>query len=159
MDALGFYQLADWLITNRRSSDGNTSLKRKRRYRISVSRAYYSAFHSALLFLGEMGLHIPHSDNKHEKLPMILDGAEDSAIEEAAERLRTLRENRSRADDQLDKPEFESEAYAQVQVKDAARVIGAIGTCRSTRGPTDSRHDKVREAVTREFRLKCLGIR
>src|SRR5882724_1660193 len=59
MNPLAFYQLADWLIANRRSPDG---------YRSSVSRAYYGAFHSALQFLEEMGLHIPSTDNKHEKL-------------------------------------------------------------------------------------------
>ncbi len=139
MDPLSFYQLADWLIANRRSPDD---------YRTSVSRAYYSAFHSALDFLAEMGLYIPNTDNKHEKLPMILDGAEDLAMEEAAQRLRTLRENRNRADYQLSNAEFEKEEYAQVQLKDAGKVIGVIGTCRSTRGAADSRYEKVREAVT-----------
>ncbi len=150
MDPLSFYQLADWLIANRPSPDG---------YRSSVSRAYYSAFHSALDFLAEMGLYIPNTDNKHEKLPMILDGAEDPDIVAAAQRLRTLRENRNRADYHLDKPEFEKEEYALVQLKDAGKVIGVISTCRTTQGTADSRYDKVKEAVSREFRLKCMGIR
>lgn len=80
-------------------------------------------------------------------------------MEETAQWLRTLRENRNRADYRLDKAEFEKEKYAQVQLKDASKVIGAIGTCRSTRGSANSRCNKVREAVTREFRLKRLGIR
>jgi hypothetical protein len=150
MDPLAFYQLADWLIATRRGPDG---------FRTSASRAYYGAFHTALRFLAEMGLHIPNTDNKHEKLPMILDGAEDQAMEEAAQRLRTLRENRNRADYQLDKAEFEKEEFAQVQLMDAGKVIGAIGSCRVTRDSAESRYDKVKEALTREFRRLCLGIR
>lgn len=34
----------------------------------------------------------------------------------------------------------------------------AINTCRTTRNAAGGRYDKVKAAVTSEFRLKCLGI-
>lgn len=86
--------------------------------RSATSRAYYSAFHSAMLWLKTSGLGNPVRREAHQKVPMALSGSGDPDLMKVSQWLSSLRGWRNGADYDL----------GDKQVEHSSKVKGAIQT-------------------------------
>jgi uncharacterized protein (UPF0332 family) len=95
------------------------------RFRSSVSRAYYGAFHVARAFLTEMGVHLLKNASGHAELYRLLWSSGHSDARGAARLLNDLRRDRNAADYDLDATKFgkQSVAFQIVEVADRVRVL------------------------------------
>ena len=149
MNGFAFYELAIWLLKEKKCPEG---------YRSLVSRAYYGALHVALEFLGEMDIYIPKDANKHERVPDLLDSTGDSDLRKAGSMLNDLREQRNNADYKLDKPQFETEAFATQRLKESDSIITALKTCKLSKGNAGGRFEMARKEAKKRADLLS-GIR
>jgi hypothetical protein len=148
MKPFAFWQLADRLIQNEGCPEG---------FRSAASRAYYAAFHSASEFLTEMGVTIPRTANRHDKVPAILTGTGDPAIDAAGVKLGNLREERNRADYDLSDQDAETEVFARLRLNEASDIIAAINTCRLAKGDPGGRYAKVELAARQQAAFLFTG--
>lgn len=149
MKGSAFYDLAEWLLKNKKCPEG---------YRSLVSRAYYGALHVALEFLAEMDIHVPRDQNKHEKVPDLLEHTRDTDLRKAGNKLSDLREERNNADYKIDKPEFETETFATQRLKDAGSVIAELNSCRLSKGNSGGRFEKAKIEAKKRADLLFRGV-
>jgi uncharacterized protein (UPF0332 family) len=115
-------------------------------YRSAVSRAYYAAFHKTRDFLTEAGLLFPRTIDPaalHRYLPLIYDGTGDAEVDMLGPVLGALRDERNRADYDLDDPGAETKAFADSRVGDAGDLIVCINGWRRTEGVSGGRYEQV----------------
>lgn len=141
MIPLKFLTLAQWLKDHKQCEAG---------LRSSVSRAYYSAFHAAWELLKQMGVVIPSGEDKHKKVPQLLESTGDQPLKEAAEKLTQLRKHRNDADYELSNPATESFTFADLRCNEASRILGALAICLSTKGTAGGRFDTARAKAQTE---------
>jgi uncharacterized protein (UPF0332 family) len=99
-------------------------------HRSAVSRAYYGAFHVARRLLAEAGIHVPKGEQVHAKAIFCLQDCGDENAADAADELVTLRNERNRADYDLDRLVYEKH-IAKNQVDRAQRIVVNLELCRS----------------------------
>ena len=76
--------------------------------RTAVSRAYYGAFHRAVLLIREMGVALPIGPESHQKVRFCLMEAGDASSLYAGDMLQSLRQDRNVADyDLIDNSTFD----------------------------------------------------
>jgi uncharacterized protein (UPF0332 family) len=150
MQSYDYYELAEWLCQNRRSTDG---------YRSAVSRAYYSAFHAGLELLATAGVtSYPKNISKHEAVPDILQQSEDFEISKAGAKLHELRGHRNDADYDLTDTFVETAGFAQSRLREALEIIKTLSNCKAQRHP-GGWFERVRVPIKRYADIKLLGIR
>lgn len=93
-------------------------------YRRAVSRAYYGAFHIARRLLEDVGVHLPKGEQVHAKATYCLQDCGEANAGEAADDLETLRNERNRADYDLDRTVYQ-QRVAEAQVKKAQEILAA----------------------------------
>jgi len=143
-----YYSLAQWLCTNRPTADG---------YRSAVSRAYYSALHHGLVLLAEMGIVVPARENKHEKVPDILQHTADTAVCDAGYKLGLLRGERNRADYKLDDRDAESKNFAELRLTEAESIITTLNGCKLSKGTPGGRFETAMNQAKKRAALLFLG--
>ena len=149
MVPLNFWLFAEWLIENKKCPEG---------FRSSVSRAYYGALHTAIQFLEEMGIYIPSTDNKHDRVPDLLQHSGDAELIKTGERLKNLREERNRADYRLGERDVEAETFAKLRLQDAKNIISGINNCLTTKGKPNGRFEQVRQLARKRADFLMRGI-
>ncbi len=92
-------------------------------FRSSVSRAYYSAFHSAHQRIAECGVKLPKSSTAHEKVTYCMQNCNDKDVTVAGSKLHSLRATRNAADYQLNDQQFTSSKAVAVFLAIAEEVI------------------------------------
>ncbi len=102
-------------------------------HRSAVSCAYYGAFHVARRLLQEASVHLPKGEQVHAKAIYCLQDCGDENAAEAADELVTLRNERNRADYDLDRLVYKKHA-AKDQVDRAQGIVMNLEQCRS--GPS-----------------------
>lgn len=107
-------------------------------YRSAVSRAYYGAFHIARRLLKDVGVHLPKGEQVHAKATYYLQDCGEANAGEAADDLETLRNERNRADYDLDRTVYQ-QRVAETQVRKAQQIAAALQKCRSGPDSADFR--------------------
>jgi uncharacterized protein (UPF0332 family) len=107
-------------------------------YRSAVSRAYYGAFHVARRLLEDVGVHLPKGEQVHAKATYCLQDYGEANAGEAADDLETLRNERNRADYDLDRTVYQ-QRVAETEVKKAQQIVAALQQCRSGPNAADFR--------------------
>jgi hypothetical protein len=93
--------------------------------RSAVSRAYYGAFHAALLKLEECGVRLPESAEAHKKACYCLE----VVTKPAAVALEELRKKRNEADYRLSSAEYRDPTFVSSQVfaaRNCVRIIESL---------------------------------
>jgi uncharacterized protein (UPF0332 family) len=111
MDARDFLEVA-WSLL-----EGNGEAE----WRSAVSRAYYAAFHVARQLLIQCGFAVPRADQAHAYLWLRLSNAGHPDVQHAGAQLGFLRQERNRADYDIQRPLDQTSAIDRVQM--AADVI------------------------------------
>lgn len=135
-----FLQLAQWLLENRPTPAG---------LRSAVSRAYYSAFHTAKRFLEEMKVPLP-KELQHQKIPRMLQASGDADIEATGRLLLDLLEHRKKADYELTKTEVEKESFVRLRLLDAETIIAVINTCALGKASASKRYADIKAAIQKQ---------
>jgi uncharacterized protein (UPF0332 family) len=99
-------------------------------HRSAVSRAYYGDFHVARRLLVEVGVHVPKGEQVHAKVIYCLQDCGDEDAAEAADEFVTLRNERNRADYDVDRLIYKKIA-AKDQVDRAQGIVVNLERCRS----------------------------
>ncbi len=107
-------------------------------YRSAVSRAYYGAFHVARRLLEDVGVHLPKGEQVHAKATYCLQDCGEANAGEAADDLETLRNERNRADYDLDRT-VSQQRVAETEVRKAQQIVAALQQCRSGPNAADFR--------------------
>jgi uncharacterized protein (UPF0332 family) len=107
-------------------------------YRSAVSRAYYGAFHVARRLLEDVGVHLPKGEQVHAKATYCLQDCGEQVAGEAADDLETLRNERNRADYDLDRIVYQ-QRVAEMQVRKAQQIAAKLQQCRSGPNAADFR--------------------
>jgi uncharacterized protein (UPF0332 family) len=109
-------------------------------WRSAVSRAYYSAFHTARLLLKRLGFEVPTADRAHAYLWLRLANSGHTIVQRAGNELRDLRRKRNDADYDLERPIDELLAGENVSLAtDVVRVLEQLPSSpASTRQVTDA---------------------
>ena len=144
-----FLNLAEWLLVNKKDPSG---------FRSSASRAYYAAFQTALSMLAEMGIFIPRNDDKHKKVPDLLEHTGDQVITKLGEKLKNLREERNKADYDLKNVNAESEPFAELRLHEAKDVVASLNTCLTSKGMPGGRFETAKAAAKQRANIIFLGI-
>jgi hypothetical protein len=114
--------LADRLLASGIEVDG----------RAAVSRAYYGAYHAAQeLIAEECGVVLPRGADAHQTIHRCLMNCQDVVLRDAGSRLESLREERNRADYDLDDARFAKAANVHVQVEKAKVVAAQIASAQA----------------------------
>jgi uncharacterized protein (UPF0332 family) len=96
-------------------------------FRCSISRAYYSAFHKARLFIVENGMgELPDGPNIHKYIIDFYKSAESEDAQNVGVALDRLREARNRSD--YDDDVVMKESHAQRYYSEADRIISTVST-------------------------------
>ncbi len=99
--------------------------------RSSISRAYYAAFNLGAEMLRGMGFKIEPTSQGHEDVRMRLHNARDSAVKEAAQKLRDLKTSRNHADYKMKRRDIENPKTAKALIENANYVIKVLEKCKS----------------------------
>lgn len=99
------------------------------RFRSSVSRAYYGAYHWAVLVLKEFKVTVPRNANGHEIVHQKLLATKVPIAVEAARLLNDLRRDRNEADYDIDKPRLANMQNAMVCVENASDAVNNLRQC------------------------------
>lgn len=119
MNPHDFLEVANEWITSVREVD----------WRSAVSRAYYGAFHVARLLLERCGFSVPRGDQAHGYLWLRLANSGRPAVENAGNKLSTLRGVRNWADYDLTRFLDHLTAFDQVQAAEAiVQTLEAVST-------------------------------
>jgi uncharacterized protein (UPF0332 family) len=105
-------------------------------YRSAISRAYYGVFHTARRLLQDMGIRLPKGEQIHMKVTFCLHDCGDALAVEAATELESLRNQRNRADYELDGMAT-SRALAGSQIQTARKIVDKLRQCRSGPGAAE----------------------
>lgn len=125
-------------------------------YRTAVSRAYYGAFHAAVMLIKEMGVSLPIGPESHQKVRYCLMESGEAAGVQAGDSLQILRQDRNRADYDLDASVAFSAHSALLRINRARAVIGLLQQCRAE--PARSRFRvKLRDYAANVLRLPVTG--
>ncbi len=89
-------------------------------WRSAVSRAYYAVFHTGRHLLRSLGFQVPRGDRAHAYLWLRLSNCGEPDVQLAGSDLRTLRQDRNRADYDVEQTVTQADALLQVQ---AARQL------------------------------------
>jgi hypothetical protein len=109
--------LAERLASTRQEPEG----------RAAVSRAYYSAFHTARLLVEQgCGVVLPKGPEAHKKLQLCLQESKQERLAEVGNRLESLREERNGADYKLADSKFSKPANVQLQLILAKEIIAEL---------------------------------
>jgi uncharacterized protein (UPF0332 family) len=100
------------------------------RCRTAVSRAYYAAFHSAVEFLAEFGMHVPANHTGHQETSRQLHRTKQPEAQMAARLLEDLRTDRNEADYRLDRQRLETQKCAKDAVESASELHRFLDACR-----------------------------
>jgi uncharacterized protein (UPF0332 family) len=133
MNPRAFLNLADDLATGPDESY----------WRSAVSRGYYACFHAARQLLIQCGFVAPHADGTHTYVSWRLSNCGNPLIVQAGQKLNALRQDRNRADYDLDQPFPHIDAVKLVQV--AADILQIIEDGMTTAGICDEITVKMRE--------------
>ena len=139
-----FWRLADRLIANEKNPEG---------FRSALSRAYYSAFLTAVDFLDAMKIALLGVASVHVELLNILGNTGDAALTSARDKLARLRDDRNAADYDLADKSVEGESNAQSRLADAFDVIAELNRCR-----LDAPRFAAVGAATRAWVKKLRGV-
>ena len=128
-------------------------------YRTAVSRAYYGAFHAAVMLIKEMGVSLPIGPESHQKVRYCLMESGEAAGVQAGDSLQILRQDRNRADYDLDASvAFSAHSARLLPDQSGARVIGLLQQCRGTEAGSRSRFRvKLRDYAANVLRLPVTG--
>jgi uncharacterized protein (UPF0332 family) len=96
-------------------------------WRAALSRAYYAAFHEARALLRSLGFRVPRGDRAHAYLWMRLLNAGDPQVQATGSDLNILRNQRNRADYDIDQAFPQHEAV--VQIRTARAIIQTLVSC------------------------------
>lgn len=143
MPPFNFWTLAQWLIENKKCAEG---------FRSSVSRSYYSAFHTAHAFLTRMGIAIPSKD-KHVLVPDVLMYSGDAGLEGIGKKLDNLKTERNHADYDLGDADYESEENAILRLREAASIIAGINSCEADK----IRYEQAKIGAIKRANLRIAG--
>jgi len=146
MDPTEYLDLAARLI-----ADGTEAA-----FRTAVSRAYYGAFHTAVLLIKEMGVSLPVGLESHQKVRYCLMESGEAPGLQAGDTLQVLRQDRNRADYDLDKSATFNARSALQRINRARAVLGLLQNCRAE--PVRSRFRvKLRDYAANALRLPVTG--
>ena len=95
-------------------------------WRSSVSRAYYSAFHTACILIESFQVKLPQGASAHQKVTYCLQQSKNSDLATAGSKLNAFREARNAADYQLDDKQFAKKKCAETYLAVAQEIISAI---------------------------------
>ncbi|MFC1758813.1 hypothetical protein ACFL2H_08600 [Planctomycetota bacterium] len=96
--------------------------------RSAISRAYYGAFHTALLFLEDVDCTLPRNSNQHSLVQHALSNSSIDPAYDAGTLLSDLHGERIKADYRLENTNIETLASAQVAVEMADTISRLVGT-------------------------------
>ena len=96
-------------------------------YRTALSRAYYGAFHIAIVFLAELGITLPRD---HGEVCRCLYESGDPDCTEAGRKLSDLQSVRVRADYRLDDSTVERSLAARLGLENAHEIRSLLDRCR-----------------------------
>lgn len=116
MIATDFLELAKELQGGARESE----------WRSAVSRAYYAAFHSALVMATACGIRFGKSSSAHDKLALCLQNSANIVVAKAGAKLISLRSARNDADYDLRTSAFSSKKIAATEVAIAEEIVAAV---------------------------------
>src|SRR5271165_6533938 len=121
-------------------------------FRTAVSRAYYGAFHSAVLLIREMGVSLPVGPESHQKVRFcLMESAERPGLQ-AGDSLQILRKHRNQADYDLDESTIFGAASTLRRIERARDIINLLQECREE--PARSRFRvKLRDYAANVLRL------
>jgi uncharacterized protein (UPF0332 family) len=122
------------------------------RYRTSIGRAYYAAFHRARALLLSIGIALPKGSECHSKLVFILGSSGDADVSVAASKLAALRKSRNDADYDLARHETENFERAELEMRTAKDIIACIDEC-LTGGTKAILHPALRKYASEVLRL------
>src|SRR5487761_1113112 len=101
--------------------------------RSAISRAYYGAFHLAKQFLQDCGLRISRKEldasQIHRKVRYCLSESHNTEAMFAADKLKSLREQRNEADYDLDSTIFGKTGNVSLRVRAALEIVEALQRC------------------------------
>jgi uncharacterized protein (UPF0332 family) len=105
MNILEFLSLAQMLVADRSEAA----------WRSAVSRAYYAAFHRARELLEDLSFAVPRGERAHGYLWLRLSNCGDPQLQTAGTGLNSLRQDRNRADYDLQRPMTQANATRSVK--------------------------------------------
>lgn len=142
MDPSDFLDLADDLL----------DVVSDARYRTSVSRAYYGAFHVARQLVETQGVVLPKDAESHNKTQRCLEHCGDEDVRSAASRLASLRTDRNIADYRLDDRRFTNKKNVQLRIRIAREIVSQLAAC-DTEPLRSTVHKGVRTYAANVLRL------
>ena len=120
-------------------------------WRSSVSRAYYSAFHTACILIESFQVTLPQGASAHQKVTYCMQQSKNSELEAAGRKLNAFREARNAADYQLDDKQFAKKKCAETYLAVAQEIIlgikGAQGNAEVRRNIRQYAHDTLKLKV------------
>ncbi len=99
--------------------------------RSAVSRAYYGAFHEALVLLKTCGIWLPKTEQIHMKVGYCLQDCGDPDAAEAGRELELLKSKRKVADYDLDDDRFTASRAVRLEIARARRILETVDRCRT----------------------------
>lgn len=147
MDPVDFISVAMRLANRKNEADNRTA----------VGRAYYGAFHVALRFLIDCGVHFPrremHAADIHRKVQYCLSESMNRDAMRVSDHLRGLREKRNEADYDLQSAAFRTPAVALKSLRVATEIVDGIRRCQNEPAAFLELRAKVREYARDVLRL------
>ena len=128
-------------LASRLISDGTEAA-----FRAAVSRAYYGAFHSAVLLIKEMGVSLPVGPESHQKVRFCLMESAEAPALQAGDSLQVLRKHRNQADYDLDESTLFDAPNTLRRIQRAREILGQLKACRE-------------EPIRSRFRVKVRALR
>ena len=120
--------------------------------RTAVSRAYYGAFHRAVLLIREMGVALPVGPESHQKVRFCLMESGEASSLRAGDMLQSLRQDRNLADYDLAASTKFNTKFAHQHIVRAREVLSLLGKCGEE--PARSRfRNKLRDYAANVLRL------
>jgi len=140
MRPIDFLVLADELLRSRPIPAG---------HRTSISRAYYAAHHHIKAFLERVGVTVKTGPESHSDVWSHLAHIDDVELERVGSDLCDLRDDRNRADYDLDDARPERANNAKLVVEQVQGLISDIDSCEKD----PPRYGKVKAAILARHRL------
>jgi uncharacterized protein (UPF0332 family) len=126
-------------------------------FRTAVSRAYYGAFHTAVLLIKELGVALPVGPESHQKVRYCLMESGEAMGLQAGISLQILRQHRNQADYDLDKSsEFDAKRALQ-RIERARGILDLLQKCREEPARTRFRF-KLRSYAANVLRLPVTDL-
>ena len=147
MNPTEFLDLAGRLIT-----DGTEAA-----FRTAVSRAYYGAFHSAVLLIKEMGVSLPVGPESHQKVRYCLMESAEAPALQAGDSLQILRKHRNQADYDLGESPLFNATNTLPRIDRAREIVALLKKC--SEEPIRSRFRvKLRDYAANVLRLPITDL-